>query len=67
MDTAQAHQDSDEIGPWSTVEQLVRTLRAPAADAPSLVSQIVGAHPKARLRTLINAATANGEGQRSSP
>jgi len=42
VDTAQAHQDSDEIGPWSPVEQLVRTLRAPAADAPSLVSQIVG-------------------------
>ena len=28
--------------PWSTVEQLVRTLRVPAADAASLVSQIVG-------------------------
>ena len=24
---------ADEIGPWSTVEQLVRTLRVPAADA----------------------------------
>ena len=42
MDQAQTQQDSDEIRPWSTVEQLVRTLRVPAADAPSLVSQIVG-------------------------
>ena len=42
MDEAQTQQGSDEIGPWSTVEQLVRTLRVPAADAASLVSQIVG-------------------------
>ncbi len=33
---------ADEVGAWSTVEQLVRTLRVPAADAASLVSQIVG-------------------------
>lgn len=42
MDEAQAQQGSDEIGPWSTVEQLVRTLRVPAADAATLVSQILG-------------------------
>jgi GAF domain-containing protein len=42
VDEAQTRQDSDEIGPWSTVEQLVRTLRVPAADAASLLSQIVG-------------------------
>ena len=28
---------SDELSPWSTVEQLVRTLRVPAADAEYLV------------------------------
>jgi GAF domain-containing protein len=32
----------DELGPWSTVEQLVRTLRVPAGDADDLVSRIVG-------------------------
>ena len=32
----------DEFGPWSTVEQLVRTLRLPATDADDLVSRIVG-------------------------
>jgi len=32
----------DEFGPWSTVEQLVRTLRLPAGDADDLVSRIVG-------------------------
>jgi ANTAR domain/GAF domain len=42
VDEAQTQPDSDEMGPWSTMEQLVRTLRVPAADAPSLVSQIVG-------------------------
>ena len=34
--------DPDELGPWSTVEQLVRTLRLPAGDADDLVSRIVG-------------------------
>jgi GAF domain-containing protein len=32
----------DELGPWSAVEQLVRTLRIPAAEAEELVSRIVG-------------------------
>ena len=32
----------DEPAPWSTVEQLVRTLRVPKGDAPDLVSRIVG-------------------------
>jgi GAF domain-containing protein len=31
----------DEFAPWSTVEQLVRTLRIPADDAADLVSRIV--------------------------
>jgi GAF domain-containing protein len=31
----------DDLGPWSTVEQLVRTLRIPAGDAGDLVSRIV--------------------------
>src|SRR4051794_18693320 len=34
--------EHDELGPWSTVEQLVRTLRLPASDADDLVSRIVG-------------------------
>ena len=34
--------EHDELGPWSTVEQLVRTLRLPAGDADDLVSRIVG-------------------------
>jgi GAF domain-containing protein len=34
--------EHDEPGPWSTVEQLVRTLRVPASDADDLVSRIVG-------------------------
>jgi GAF domain-containing protein len=34
--------EHDELGPWSTVEQLVRTLRLPAADGDDLVSRIVG-------------------------
>ena len=34
--------EHDELGPWSTVEQLVRTLRLPATDADDLVSRIVG-------------------------
>jgi GAF domain-containing protein len=42
VEEAQTQQGSDEIGPWSTVEQLVRTLRVPAADSATLVSQIVG-------------------------
>lgn len=32
----------DELAPWSTVEQLVRTLRVPVSDPPELVSRIVG-------------------------
>ncbi len=34
--------EHDELGPWSTVEQLVRTLRLPAGEADDLVSRIVG-------------------------
>ena len=34
--------ENDELGPWSTVEQLVRTLRLPAVEADDLVSRIVG-------------------------
>jgi GAF domain-containing protein len=34
--------EHDELGPWSMVEQLVRTLRVPANDADDLVSRIVG-------------------------
>jgi GAF domain-containing protein len=34
--------EHDELGPWSTVEQLVRTLRLPAGDGDDLVSRIVG-------------------------
>jgi GAF domain-containing protein len=33
--------DPDEHGPWSTVEQLVRTLRLPTGDADDLVSRVV--------------------------
>jgi len=33
--------EHDELGPWSTVEQLVRTLRLPAGNADDLVSRIV--------------------------
>ena len=33
--------EHDEVGPWSTVEQLVRTLRVAANDAEDLVSRIV--------------------------
>ena len=36
------HAEHDELGPWSTVEQLVRTLRVPASDPDDLVSRIVG-------------------------
>ena len=36
------HDEHDELGPWSTVEQLVRTLRMPASDSDDLVSRIVG-------------------------
>jgi GAF domain-containing protein len=42
VEETQVQPDLAELGPWSTVEQLVRTLRVPAADATSLVSQIVG-------------------------
>ena len=34
--------ETDELGPWSTVEQLVRTLRVPAGDATELVTRVVG-------------------------
>ena len=34
--------EHDELGPWSTVEQLVRTMRVRANDADDLVSRIVG-------------------------
>ena len=34
--------EHDELGPWSTVEQLVRTMRVQANDADDLVSRIVG-------------------------
>jgi GAF domain-containing protein len=34
--------EHDELGSWSTVEQLVRTMRVPAEDADDLVSRIVG-------------------------
>lgn len=34
--------EHDELGPWSTVEQLVRTMRVQADDADDLVSRIVG-------------------------
>jgi GAF domain-containing protein len=33
--------EHDELGPWSTVEQLVRTMRVQANDADDLVSRIV--------------------------
>jgi GAF domain-containing protein len=42
MEETQMKPGSDEVGTWSTVEQLVRTLRVPAADAEYLVSGIVG-------------------------
>ena len=42
MDETQMQRGPDEPAPWSTVEQLVRTLRVPTADAPDLVSRIVG-------------------------
>jgi GAF domain-containing protein len=32
--------DADALGPWSTVEQLVRTLRVPANDADDLLARI---------------------------
>lgn len=34
--------EPDELGPWSAIDQLVRTLRLPAGDADELVSRIVG-------------------------
>ena len=34
--------EADDLGPWSTVEQLVRTLRLPSGDTGALVSRICG-------------------------
>ena len=42
MEETPVQLDVEALGPWSTVEQLVRTLRVPPADAANLVSQIVG-------------------------
>jgi GAF domain-containing protein len=42
VEETQMSLDPDEHGPWSTVEQLVRTLRLPAGEADDLVSRIVG-------------------------
>jgi GAF domain-containing protein len=42
VDETQMPAGPDEPAPWSTVEQLVRTLRVPKGDAPDLVSRIVG-------------------------
>lgn len=36
------HGEHGELGTWSTVEQLVRTLRVPASGSDDLVSRIVG-------------------------
>ena len=42
MTETQTLDEADALGPWSTVEQLVRTLRAPTADPADLVSRICG-------------------------
>jgi GAF domain-containing protein len=42
VEETQMGPDPDEHGPWSSVEQLVRTLRLPAVEADDLVSRIVG-------------------------